>query len=205
MWRTLQAIARTLGRGVFPHQFSFLLELPARQLVLSPRELVRRLRLNPQSRVLEVGSGSGYYSARIAADCRELVLLDLQREMLRKAMSRIRHAGVDRVGFVVADASRLPFDRDSFDVIYMVAVFGEVSRQRELILEMHRILKPDGILSISEHLPDPDFTRFSKLKVFVRDHGFELDRHAGWFWTYTANFKKLTSPNPAPETRPTPL
>lgn len=194
MWRTLRAIVRTLGRGVFPHQFSFLLELPARRLVLSPRELVRRLRLKPQDRVLEIGSGSGYYSARIAADCRELVLLDLQLEMLRKAAARVRQAGVHHVEFVVADASVLPFDRDSFDVVYMVAVFGEVSRPAELIQEIHRILKPDGILSISEHLPDPDFARFSKLSVFVREQGFELDRHAGWSWTYTANFKKLTGP-----------
>jgi hypothetical protein len=56
-----------------------------------------------------------------------------------------------------------------------------------------KILKPRGIRSISEHLPDPDFTPFGKLAVLVRRRGFELDRRAGPSWTYTATFKKLTA------------
>ena len=191
MWGMLRAIARTLGRGVFPHQFSFLLEIPARRLVLSPRELIRRLGLTRQDRVLEIGSGSGYYSTQIAANCRTLVLLDLQPEMLRKARSRVARAGVQPVGFVSADASRLPFERESFDVVCMVAVFGEVSRRSELILDIHRILKPNGILSISEHLPDPDFTRLSRLTAHVLLSGFELEGCAGPWWSYTASFRKL--------------
>ena len=191
MWKTVKTIARILGRGVFPHQFSFLLELPARRLVLSPRELVRRLRLTRQDRVLEIGSGSGFYSGQIAANCGGLVLLDLQPEMLTKARSRVTSAGVKAVGFVNANASRLPFERASFDVVCMVAVFGEVSRRTELILDIRRTLKPNGILSISEQLPDPDFTRFSKLKAHVLGSGFELEGCAGPSWSYTASFRKL--------------
>ena len=187
----LTAIGRALGRGVFPHQFSFLLELPVRQLVLSPRELIRRLKLKRDDRVLEIGSGSGFYSVQIAANCGGVVLLDLQPEMLIKARSKAAHASMHPVGFVSADASRLPFASNSFDVVCMVSVFGEVSHQQDLILETHRVLKPNGIVSISEHLPDPDFTRFSKVEALVRSHAFALEGRAGQSWAYTANFKRV--------------
>ena len=165
--------------------------MPVRQLVLSPRELARRLQLKGHDRVLEIGSGSGFYSVQIAANCGSVVLLDLQPEMLSKARSRAADAGMHPVGFVSADASRLPFESGSLDVVCMVAVFGEVSHQRELILETHRALKSGGILSISEHLPDPDFTSFSTVAALVQGHGFALERRAGPSWTYTASFKKL--------------
>lgn len=189
---TTQTIRGVLGRAVFPHQFSFLLELPVRRVLLSPQALVTRLSLSPRDRVLEIGAGSGYYSRAIAARCGELVLLDLQAEMVRKA-ARLGGVGRDRMRFVCADASSLPFGPEVFDVVCMVAAFGEVSRRREMIAEIHRLLKPNGLLSVSEHFPDPDFTRFSKLKTVLCRDGFEFDRRSGPFWAYTATFKKLTS------------
>lgn len=158
-WRAAQIIAGALGRGVFPHQLSFLLELPARRLLLSPGALVTRVPLGTRDRVLEIGVG---------------------------------RIGLDRVRCVCADDSNLPFGQQEFDVICMVTAFGEVSRRREMVAEIHRILKPDGVLSISEHLPDPDFTRFSTLKTILSREGFAIDRQSGPFWAYTATFRKLT-------------
>lgn len=154
--RAATAMSSALARGVFPHQFSFLLDLRIRRLVLSPRTLVTRLQLTPQDRVLEIGCGSGAYSSAIASQCRELVLLDLQTEMLGKARNRLDGVGNGRSRLVCADAANLPFGPASFDVICVVAVFGEVSRRTDFVVEAHRVLSGGGRLSISEHLPDPD-------------------------------------------------
>ena len=186
----LPAISRAFGRGVFPHRFSFLLELPARHLLLSPLTLARRLRLDARHRVLEVGAGSGFYSLAIAARSGYLVALDLQPEMLRKVGISARRAEVRRLACVAGDATALPFANESFTTVYMVAVFGEVSDSRALLLEIHRILEGRGTLSISEHLPDPDFTRESRLTPLVESHGFELAGRHGTSWTYTATFRK---------------
>ena len=55
-----------MGRGVFPYQFSWILELPLRRLILSPQSLVVRLALRAEVSVLKIGPGSGYYSDEVA-------------------------------------------------------------------------------------------------------------------------------------------
>jgi ubiquinone/menaquinone biosynthesis C-methylase UbiE len=183
-------VKNTLARGVFPHEMSFFLDLPWRNLVLSPRKLVARLALSPTSHVLEVGAGSGFYSVEVArrVSAGHLELLDLQPEMLAKAQRKLNAKGLSNVGYTLADAGRLPFPADSFDVIFLVAVFGEIANRKAFLNEAHRVLKPAGILSVSEHLPDPDFSPFAKLKTLVETEGFRLSTHHGARLSYTANF-----------------
>jgi ubiquinone/menaquinone biosynthesis C-methylase UbiE len=184
-----------LARGVFPHEMSFFLELPWRNLLLSPQKLSARLALKNTSRVLEVGAGSGFYSVTVARalSAGHLELLDLQPEMLEKARRKLEAAGVFNVGYTPADAGILPFATDSFDVIFLVAVFGEIAEQESFLREARRVLKPGGILSISEHLPDPDFSPFAKVKSVVEKEGFEFFARDGAKWSYTASFRKASA------------
>lgn len=188
--RWASSLKSTLRRGIFPHEISFFLHLPWRYLVLSPRKLVARLALSQTSRVLEVGAGSGFYSVAVARAVPDghLELLDLQPEMLRKAQRKLKAEGLTNVGYTLADAACLPFPDASFDALFLVAVFGEVSDRRAFLREARRVLKPTGILSISEHLPDPDFSRLGRLKTLVETEGFRLLSRHGLPWSYTANF-----------------
>lgn len=182
-----------LARGVFPHEMSFFLELPWRNLLLSPQKLSARLALKNTNRVLEVGAGSGFYSVAVARalSAGHLELLDLQPEMLEKARRKLEAAGVFNVGYTLADAGILPFTTDSFDVIFLVTVFGEIAEPKSFLREARRVLKPGGILSISEHLPDPDFSPFAKVKSLVEKEGFEFFTRDGAKWSYTASFRKV--------------
>lgn len=189
MLETLRALKGGFWRGVFPHQLAFVLDLPGRGVLLSPATLAKRLPLHSDCRALEIGAGSGHYSVVIGAKCRRLTLLDLQPEMLRKA--KARRDVTRRVDRVAANASMLPFRTGSFDVVYMVTVFGEVSHQDEMLGEIHRVLARGGVLSISEHLPDVDFAMCSRVRRLVEGHGFELYRREGPPWSYTASFRKL--------------
>jgi ubiquinone/menaquinone biosynthesis C-methylase UbiE len=193
-------VKRNLARGVFPHGMSFFLDLPWRYFVLSPGKLVARLGLTPASRVLEVGAGSGFYSVEIARRVSgggHLELLDLQPEMLKKARRKIAAVKLSNVGYTLADAALLPFRKDYFDALFLVAVLGEVPNRKAFLSEARRVLKPTGILSISEHLPDPDFSSFPKVKSLVEKEGFEFSERYGARWSYTANFRKAhLSPEP---------
>jgi ubiquinone/menaquinone biosynthesis C-methylase UbiE len=196
--RWISALKTTFGRGIFPHELSFLLELPLRSVLLSPRKLAHRLGLTSTSRVLEVGSGSGFYSVEVARRTVEghLQLLDLQTEMLQKARAKLRKEGLGNIGLTVADGGRLPFKQNGFDVIFLVAVLGEIENRGAFLREAHRALKPQGVLSISEHFPDPDFLRLAKVKLLVEKEGFEFLVRHGVSWNYTANFRKSMSDTP---------
>lgn len=180
-----------LGRGIFPHQLSFVLDLPLRKLLLSPRKLVTRLRLADTTRVLEIGAGSGFYSAEVGRNVSKgrLELLDVQFEMLKKAQRKFEAEGIFNAGYTLADASSLPFKDSCFDVIFLVTVLGEISDQKAFLSEANRLLKPKGIISISEHYPDPDFSPFAQINSLVEKEGFELAEHFGGRWSYTANFR----------------
>lgn len=186
-------IKHTLARGVFPHEMSFFLDLPWRNIMLSPQKLVARLALTATSHVLEVGAGSGFYSVEVARRISEghLELLDLQPEMLKKAQQKIEAKGLSNVGYTLADAGLLPFKEESFDALFLVAVLGEIAHQKAFLREAYRVLKPEGMLSVSEHLPDPDFSSFAKVKSLVEKEGFEFRERYGARWSYTANFRKL--------------
>ena len=90
-FRWARSVKNTLGRGIFPHEMSFFLDLPWRNIFLSPQKLVSRLALTARSHVLEVGAGSGFYSVEVAHRISEghLELLDLQPEMLKKARRKL--------------------------------------------------------------------------------------------------------------------
>jgi uncharacterized protein len=198
------SVKNALVRGVFPHEMSFFLELPWRNFMLSPQKLVARLGLTSTSHVLEVGAGSGFYSAEVARRVSKghLELLDLQPEMLKKAREKLEAEGLSNVGYTAADAGDLPFRDDSFDVLFLVAVFGEVANQKAFLREARRVLKFGGTLSVSEHLPDPDFSTFAKVKALVEKEGFEFFERWGAAWSYTANFRKSEAKHTITAARP---
>lgn len=182
------------SRGVFPHEMSFILEWRWRNWLLSPLELAKRLPLKKDSAVLEIGAGSGFYSVAVARAIPEgkLELLDLQKEMLEKARLKMESANLKNVNYTPANASgQIPFADESFDVVFMVTVLGEVKEQETLVGEVHRLLRGNGILSVSEHLPDPDFVSLKTLSRLLEKHGFKFRRRFGKSWAYTANFEKI--------------
>jgi len=190
--RWASSVKNALVRGVFPHELSFFLELPWRNVMLSPPKLAARLGLKATSRVLEVGAGSGFYSVEVARRVSEgrLEVLDVQPEMLKKARRKLEAEGLSNVGYTLADAGTLPFKEDSFDALFLVAVLGEVANRKAFLSEARRVLKPGGTLSISEHLPDPDFSPFARVKSLVEKEGFEFFERHGAKWSYTVNFRK---------------
>src|SRR5436305_4345406 len=75
---------RLKGRGVYPVEYAAWLLNPLRYLIMPPGRIVRRLRLSPGDRVLEVGCGPGFFSPMIARrlSAGHLTLLDAQAPML---------------------------------------------------------------------------------------------------------------------------
>jgi len=180
------------GRGPFPHQLSFLQGSALRRLILSPEELADRLHLNESSRVLEVGPGPGYFSVEVARRLLQghLELFDLQLEMLEQARRRLERAGLHNVGFTQGDACNLPYGENQFDVVFLVAVLGEVANPAACLEGIYRTLRPSGLLSITEQPGDPDFMPLPTVRALAEQQGFKFAESYGQGKNYTANFIK---------------
>jgi ubiquinone/menaquinone biosynthesis C-methylase UbiE len=180
------------GRGVHPHEMSFSLTFPLRRLILSPETLAERLHLDVSSQVLELGPGPGYFSTEIARRLPRgrLELFDLQRGMLETARRRLAAAETCNVGCTQGDARRLPFSAEAFDVVFLVAVLGEVPNPSACLRSIYRTLRPGGLLSNTEQPGDPDFLPLETVRALAKRAGFEFVEQFGRGKNYTANFRK---------------
>ncbi|MCJ7716286.1 MAG: class I SAM-dependent methyltransferase, partial [Anaerolineales bacterium] len=77
-----------------------------------------------------------------------------------------------------------------FDLIYMIAVIGEIPTPERAMKEFHRVLKPGGSLGFSEILMDPDYPLPKTLINLAEPAGFQLKNRTGNFFSYTLVFDK---------------
>lgn len=189
----LAAAARVRSRlrpRPFPPWMTPILESPLRRLFFSRDETLARCGLAPGLRVLEVGPGAGYLTEKAAGQVRpggRLVCLDVQMEMLRKVRAR----SIDPPpGLVCASGSQLPFRDDAFDLVFLVTVLGEIPDKAAALREYARILRPRGVLAVTEALPDPDYIRTPALERMARGAGFVSQRRIASRTHYTYRFTR---------------
>jgi len=118
-------------------------------------DLIRRCGIRKESHVLEVGCGTGFMACRISEekDCR-IVGIDISNRMIGIARERAKKLSLeDKVTFRVADAKKLPFEDNTFDVVFgqFVAILLD---KKEALAEFMRVLKPGGYLGLVEIFKD---------------------------------------------------
>jgi ubiquinone/menaquinone biosynthesis C-methylase UbiE len=180
------------SKGVFPHKWAFTLLIPLRNLILSPKKLINRMALENSMQVLEVGPGPGYFSLPVAKKLTNgrLVLADIQPEMIEMARMRLESKGLTNVDYYICNGESFDFPDNSFDRIFLVTVLGEVENKDLYLAEFKRMLKPNGILSISEQAGDPDKLSFIEIRELAEKHGFKFHNIFGSVRNYTINFSK---------------
>ncbi|HEX4002578.1 MAG TPA: class I SAM-dependent methyltransferase [Candidatus Acidoferrales bacterium] len=96
------------------------------------------------SSVLEVAPGPGYLSIELAKFGRYSVTgLDISETFVGIARRNAAEAGV-QVDFRRGNASAMPFEDASFDLIVCRAAFKNFSEPVKALAEMRRVLKPGG-------------------------------------------------------------
>ena len=49
---------------------------------------------------------------------------------------------------IIADATKLPFEKNSFDTVFCLNFLEHTFKFNEVLTEIHRVMKPDGILQV---------------------------------------------------------
>jgi SAM-dependent methyltransferase len=163
--------------------------------VEAPHPFITRARLRSVlepaagERILEVGPGTGYYAlpvARWLGPSGRLDVLDIQQEMLDHTLRRAAAEGIANIAAERADAREMPYEDSTFDGAYLVTVLGEIPDQEAALLEVRRVVKPDGRIVVGELFGDPHMVTFRALRGRAEAAGLEVDRKLGGpLWHFT--------------------
>jgi ubiquinone/menaquinone biosynthesis C-methylase UbiE len=176
-----------------PASVSCLVDNPVRRWYL--RHVVERVGVRSGERVLELGPGPGTFTieaARRTTPRGSVVAVDIQPKMISALESKVREAGLHNVETHVAAAGQLPLDDTSVDRAFLVTVLPEIPDKPLALAELHRVLKPNGILSVTEEFLDPDYPLPQTTVRWASEAGFELVERYGNWWAYTLNFRRST-------------
>lgn len=100
-------------------------------------EVVGRF-ITPESRVLDIGAGAGEINPYdFKGRCGEMVGVDMDERVVDNPL-------LDRG--VVGDGESLPFDDESFDVVFSIYVLEHVADPASFAAEIKRVLKPGGVV-----------------------------------------------------------
>ncbi len=106
------------------------------------------LKLGKKDRVLDVGSGLGFLTAEVAKRIPggSVTGLEKSEEQLRKCNIK-----VSNLAFIKGDAQDMPFEDNSFDVVYCRYILEHVNNPLNVLNEIHRVLARKGRLFIQEN------------------------------------------------------
>jgi ubiquinone/menaquinone biosynthesis C-methylase UbiE len=154
------------------------------------------LEVNPADHILEIGFGSGFAIERVAGMLGggRISGVDFSVTMVKAARKRYtKSIQQGRIDLRLGDAANLPFPDESFDKVYSVHSIYFWPQPEAGLVEIRRVLKPNGICIITllprqrmqEDFPDyptdaPDFRQYSgeQLTDLFLKTGFQGSRIA---------------------------
>lgn len=97
-------------------------------------------------KILEAGSGSGRFCIELARQNpkREIVGVDLSKKMLEISRRGVELRKLSNVSFLEADIFKLPFQNNSFDVVFNKGVIEHFDNYKDILEEMIRVTKHGG-------------------------------------------------------------
>jgi predicted methyltransferase len=161
---------------------------PKRDAWQKPHEVIKALKLSRDAVIADIGSGTGYFSARFANRVPKgrVYGLDTEPDMVKYLADRAKREGLENVTAVQAKPGdpRLP---EKADVVVLVDVYHHIENREQYFRQLQQSLKPGGRLAVIDFRMDsadgpPKSARIAPEQVkaelqragyrLVEEHGF---------------------------------
>jgi ubiquinone/menaquinone biosynthesis C-methylase UbiE len=138
-------------------------------------------------RIIEMGSGSGYTSTALAMKGASCALLDISSDSLEVSKQSFVENGLAAPDCYLQDALSSGLPSETFDVAWNGGVIEHFldSGKEQLLREMHRIVKPGGLVIVL--VPNSWCIQFQAVQVWMKKrgtwpYGFEDDMSPLRLW-----------------------
>ena len=127
---------------------------PFRRKFANPWKILEAAGLKSGQRVLEVGCGPGFFTipaAQIVSEPGIIFALDIHPLAIKRVEEKIKKEGISNVKTILADAADTGISDQSLDLAFLFGLprlLRDVDLFSEVLEEMHRALRPGGIISI---------------------------------------------------------
>lgn len=161
---------------------------PKRDAWQKPHEVIQALKLKPDAIVADIGSGTGYFSARFAHRVPQgrVYGLDTEPDMVKYLADRAKREGLKNVSAVQAKPgnAQLP---EKADVVILVDVYHHVENREQYFRQLQQSLKPGGRLAVIDFRMDspegpPKAARIApeQVKAELQRAGYALAEEHGF-------------------------
>src|SRR5690349_12197326 len=103
-------------------------------------------------RALDVGTGAGTLAVALAPLVREVVGVDIVTQLLDRA----RADAPTNVSYVEGDATALPFESDSFDLVCTRRTLHHIAHPEYVLSELARVTAPGGRVFVDDQIAPAD-------------------------------------------------
>jgi ubiquinone/menaquinone biosynthesis C-methylase UbiE len=170
-----------------------LLENPYFEAVAGADTVLTRAGVRSGMSVLDAGCGPGRLTlpaAERVGPAGRVVGLDVQARMIERLRRRVRAQDIANVDAVLAGLGTGQLPPAAFDVALLVTVLGEIPHKAAALREIHDALRPGGVLSVTEVLPDPHYQTVARVRALANAAGFHEQRLYAGVVSFTMNFVK---------------
>jgi len=118
-----------------------------------PYKLLKAAGLKPGQKVLEVGCGPGFFTipaAKLVGEEGVIYAVDVNPFAIEKVKEKIEKGEIKNIKLILANASKTGLPGRSIDLAFLFGLRYIAGGMKDLISEMYRILKPEGIFSFEK-------------------------------------------------------
>lgn len=112
-------------------------------------QLLEELSPSEDVHILDLGCGAGGIANEILRLGYSVTCVDMCRPMLELARDSACQVGCSKSEYLQGDMERLPFNKDSFDIVICAGVLSFLPQDDIGVAEIARVLKPEGLAFIT--------------------------------------------------------
>ena len=130
--------------------------------------------------VLDIASGEGYGSYILSKNASKVIGVDIDKDAVIEAQKKYLN---DNLNFTVGSADNIPLDSNTIDVVVSFETIEHHDKHDEMLIEIKRVLKHDGILIMSS--PDKEYysdkigqlNKFHVKELYFKEFKFLINKY----------------------------
>jgi ubiquinone/menaquinone biosynthesis C-methylase UbiE len=146
-------------------------------IIRNPYKLLKAAGLKPGLKVLEIGCGPGAFTipaAGIIGKDGFIYAVDIHPLAIKRVKEKIAESGIENIKPVLTNASNTGLLDQEIDLVFMFGMPHVAGGLTNVLFEIHRVLKPGGILSFEKPRKSAN-----KLIVNIENNGFVFTEKKG--------------------------